>query len=528
MRFMEWRRWGPRLAAATVLTAAALLAAAPSSALGATIIRAEDSITYEGELGDPEVGGDGDAIDLAVTEVGGNLTFTETGVGVTLIDGDGADTCEVVGNVATCPAAGVAEIDVRSGDGDAAINLAGVTISGSLFGGPGDDLVQGGDGDDRILGDIGDDELHGGDGDDLFLDAGGAGSDIVAGGAGDDHFDDSGGASPDTFGGGPGRDALSYPRSNAVNVSMDGLAADDGEGCPGLPCEGDNAGADIENLEGGAGDDVLAGGAADNVIAGRDGDDQISGLAGDDELLGDGLPTLLGDGTGNDAIDGGAGNDRLFGDFGNDSLTGGAGVDDLEGDAGNDTLHSDDAGGRDHDDCGGGTDAVTGDAGDVVDGDCENVTGATVGGPPGPPGSTGPTGPAGDPGLAGPAGASGLPGPSGAQGLTGPAGPAGPSGPAGVRGLEGPWAWVRTSSVVRDLERVRVTARSSGDGLVTMKLRRGGKLLGAARRSVRAGRRFSLAIPTGVALPPGRYRLTISLRRSGGRIWTSSRPITID
>ena len=84
-----------------------------------------------------------------------------------------------------------------------------------------------------------------------------------------------------------GVDWLNYDRASVgVTVDLDGVA-DDGAECPGVACEGDNAGADIENLSGGDADDTLIGTDGPNVMEGDGGTDTIEGLGGDDELLGD-------------------------------------------------------------------------------------------------------------------------------------------------------------------------------------------------------------------------------------------------
>ena len=81
--------------------------------------------------------------------------------------------------------------------------------------------------------------------------------------------------------------------------------------------------------------------------------------------------------------------------------------------------------------------------------------------------------------------------------------------------------------MTRKLRRVRVTAVSRRAGVVTMTLRRAGRIVGTGRRSVRAGREFKLAIRTRITVRPGRYTLTITLRRTGGRRWTASEPVSM-
>ena len=106
-------------------------------------------------------------------------------------------------------------------------------------------------------------------------------------------------------------------------MDLDGVA-DDGAGCPGPGCEGDNVKPDVEDIEGGEGDDILVGSGAANRMSGGDGDDRLSGLGGDDDMRGD---------DDDDALSGGAGGDELQGEEGADRLGGGRGDDLLLADA---------------------------------------------------------------------------------------------------------------------------------------------------------------------------------------------------
>lgn len=91
---------------------------------------------------------------------------------------------------------------------------------------------------------------------------------------------------------------------------------------------------------GGAGADQMSGGSGADSLDGGAGNDLILGAAGDDKLLGnDGADTLI-SGTGNDSINGGAGNDRII--LGDSTGTATAGymdnADTLNGGDGTDTL----------------------------------------------------------------------------------------------------------------------------------------------------------------------------------------------
>ena len=162
--------------------------------------------------------------------------------------------------------------------------------------------VVGGDGDDTITGSAFDNVLTGGDGDD-----------VLNGGAGDDTFyEDTADSGSDTFNGGAGTDAVNYSsRTGDLLVTMDGVAADDGESG-----EGDDVKGDVEELLCGSGDDDITGNDADNYLQGGAGDDTLSG------------------GAGNDVLDGGDDDDDLYGDAGDDLLDGGADSNSLDCGAG--------------------------------------------------------------------------------------------------------------------------------------------------------------------------------------------------
>ena len=112
----------------------------------------------------------------------------------------------------------------------------------------------------------------------------------------------------DAFVGGSGVDSVSYARTSAQTLSLDGRFND------GVAGENDAIGTDVENVGGGSGNDVITGNAGANRLNGGDGADRITGGGGSDTLLG---------GAGNgDRLDG------VDGVQGNDSLDGGIGVDD--------------------------------------------------------------------------------------------------------------------------------------------------------------------------------------------------------
>ena len=227
---------------------------------------------------------------------------------------------------------------LSAGEGDD--TLAGGPGLNQLQGEDGNDSADGGDGPDDVEGGRGNDSVAGGAGNDTLRP--GLGPDTANGGEGDDtlvtgEFEDE----PDVLGGGPGADRADFEFANGpVTVTLDDVADD------GLPGEGDNVMADVEDVTGGPGADTIVGNAAANQLSGGDGDDTIAGLGGPD---------------------------GLDGERGNDSLDGGDGTDLLAGAAGGDRLRSRDSG-PDEASCGAGADAVLADLDDAPDADCETTS----------------------------------------------------------------------------------------------------------------------------------------------------------
>ncbi|MDB4972311.1 MAG: Alkaline phosphatase [Myxococcaceae bacterium] len=187
--------------------------------------------------------------------------------------------------------------DAASNDGDVFNGLAGTdtvdyslriaVLNVSMDGKVADDGESGET--DNVKGDV-ENVIGGTQGDTIVGNAlnnkltGGLGADTLNGGAGDDTFAEGDTANGgDVFIGGLGEDLVDYSlRANAVTVTMDGVAADDGE------AELDNVSADVEDCNGGAGVDSITGNDLDNVIHGGAGADTlISGGKGDDFLDGD-------------------------------------------------------------------------------------------------------------------------------------------------------------------------------------------------------------------------------------------------
>ena len=294
-----------------------------------------------------------------------NVTVSRTNAGFVIIDPGATITantgCTSNGaHQVTCDPASVEGIFVYLGDlnDQATVDPSVSGLSGQVYyqagaeleGGPGNDVLNGGanttnglDGDNTFFesGTDGNDIMNGGNMSDRFFGAGGndtmtgggdydqfqsdSGDDVMNGGPGNDQFnggDAKDGA--DVISGGQDSDSYSVSgRDNAVNVSLDG-AANDGEGCPGATCEGDNVGADVESVDTGPGDDVIVGSGEPNDISSGDGNDNVNGGGGGDSIFA---------GRGNDVLHGGGGPDILFGFEGTDQVF---------GDAGDDTLFSTD------------------------------------------------------------------------------------------------------------------------------------------------------------------------------------------
>jgi Ca2+-binding RTX toxin-like protein len=365
------------------------------------------------------VASDGVANTVTVTGGGGQITIKDAGQDIQILPFADPGCTKPTFDSATCPAV---TVNVDAGDlpdtvDASAALVTGPTPAGGVFvsGGDGNDTLIGCPNGDTLNGDAGDDTIEGRDGDDSLT--GGDGNDNIKGGAGDDALEtvtfetlgndtlDGGegnddlvnslrppagmGDGADTFNGGPGRDTADYHASaGGLSISLDGIPND------GYAGEGDNIGADVEDLLGGSGNDTLVGNNSDNMISAGGGDDTVMAMGGADQLSGgddSGSDTLDG-GEGDDGISGGAGDDKLSGAGGSDTIdgnggtdvesggdgadtvAGGAGIDTVDGDGGNDSLRGADAAGVGADAAdtihgGPGADTLSGEGGDdVLDG----------------------------------------------------------------------------------------------------------------------------------------------------------------
>jgi len=177
--------------------------------------------------------------------------------------------------------------------------------------------------DDAIYGGSANEYISGQGGNDSIR--GNGGNDTLEGSAGNDTIE--GGSGGDHIIGGNNNDEVTYStRTNALTISTDDIFNDGESG------EGDSVSPSTERVRGGSGNDFITGSGYNNVFRGGGGLDTLYGYAGDDQLWGD---------DGNDSLFGGGGNDALYGVDGNDALNGSDGADTLDGGNGTDTKDVD-------------------------------------------------------------------------------------------------------------------------------------------------------------------------------------------
>jgi hypothetical protein len=282
------------------LAACLALAALGSAAAGAaTVSKSGSTLTYNAANNETN--------QTIVSLSGTTYTFSDNGATV----GVGSGCTSTGAHTATCAGAGITGITINSGNlNDLAWETA--ATPATVFGGDGNDTMIGGNGGDVLIGCLGNDTYNGGGGADTMVDG--------------------------AFCSGGGTDTVDYSsRTQTVFVSLDGTADDGGF------AEGDNVGADIENVTGGSGDDDITGSAAPNTIIGNAGDD---------------------------GIDGGPGNDLLSGGNGDDMVTGGAGADTIDTGSGDNDVEAAD-GEIDQITCGSGFDTGTADPNDRFNPSCD-------------------------------------------------------------------------------------------------------------------------------------------------------------
>ena len=205
---------------------------------------------------------------------------------------------------------GIEVLEVHALAGDDLVDGSELTMSVTIFGGDGDDLLIGGSNNDQIFGE--------GDNDDII---GNLGSDYLDGGEGSDGIlGDMGTIERELVAGGLALLTTQNGKLEA-NVNRPGTI---------------RRKVTLDN-EGEGGDDTLIGGEGDDYLHGGEGDDDLSGDGGIDALFGN---------DGNDMLAGGADDDHLYGGAGDDELDGNAGADIAYGGDGEDRLIADSSGDR--------------------------------------------------------------------------------------------------------------------------------------------------------------------------------------
>jgi Ca2+-binding RTX toxin-like protein len=246
-------------------------------------------------------------VDVSVSFVEGAWVLSEQGLPMAVGEGCAA----LAPGSVRCPISTTPTgllLDGSSGD-DTLVEEYSVpaTVSATLIGDLGTDVLQGGAGADTLDGSLGQaqtDLLYGGPGDDDITDGtlldGQSGSDLLI-------------AAPcgEAIVGGPGLDSVSFARMPiGIEATLGGTAGTIPEhgfpgGCPtdhGAPPSSMIA-KSVESIEGSPYDDILIGDGRANNLLGRGGDDVIHGAGDDDFLVG---------GEGRDALHGEAGRDRLY------------------------------------------------------------------------------------------------------------------------------------------------------------------------------------------------------------------------
>jgi RTX calcium-binding nonapeptide repeat (4 copies) len=281
--------------------AALLLAAAPARA--ATLTVSAGTLDYSAADGRRNV--------VAFDQLGPNtvrvtrqLTAGGDEDAITSVSG-----CDPLTPNVSYSCAGVTRVVANGGDGDDRLDAGSLlsdgqltTIPATLRGGPGKDVLaagdsadvlEGGDGDDTLTGGDGDSALRGDAGDDVVF--GGIGNEIIEGGAGNDTL--QGNRGRDSLRGGDGADGVLYADTAGavVTVTLDGVADD------GSPGEGDDAGADVENVTASSARPDGTPGAV--VVTGNDASNALQVDAGAATIVGAGGPDVLTGGIHNDLID---------------------------------------------------------------------------------------------------------------------------------------------------------------------------------------------------------------------------------
>ncbi|MBW8382048.1 MAG: hypothetical protein K0M69_05950, partial [Youngiibacter sp.] len=279
-----------------------------------------------------------------------NFTITDTAGGtMTAVHGGGGeDTIIISGNSGPLVVYGDTSEDGSRYDGtynvlgyDAntftnpgidTINASVSTHGLTIYGGPGDDIINGSQGPDNIAGGSGADEIYGEGGDDIIFGDSGINADLEARMI---TLITTETASGDTLYGGAGKNIIFGDHGYITYVGMT-------QGIHKVSAPGT-----IERIEstseGNSGDDILTGGDDAEILIGGPGADKIYGNGGDDVMLGDhgdiAVTDMLVTIDSNVRTDGG--DDIMTGDLGADIMIGGTGGDEITGGAGNNVMLGD-------------------------------------------------------------------------------------------------------------------------------------------------------------------------------------------
>ena len=223
---------------------------------------------------------------------------------------------------------GVKSILVKAGKGNDVVDLTGVAVSATVYGGDGDDVIKSSRGGGVYYGDAGNDTLTSEAASEEFIGVddifhGGTGNDTLTAFEGKDQlFGEDGN---DVLNGGVGDDTLDGGEGNDTAIGGDDADIIHGGGGTDSLVGGNGA----DTIDGGDGDDTIDGGNDNDFLTGNAGNDIIDGGSGNDVLVGDEgtiknlLKVTAISGSGNDTLAGGAGNDTIFGADGNDAIFGG-------------------------------------------------------------------------------------------------------------------------------------------------------------------------------------------------------------